>query len=98
MYCRSCATLTPDLFRPSTETQRHLKSLQWTLDGLLTDKDKELGIAIQVISPDKVIITLDGVERDSFGTRESPWEIRSRLDFIVNHYILGNGIEFGGLR
>jgi len=98
--CNSCACLTPDQFRKQlgAEHSKHMKSLQWTLSGLMTDKDKELGINLVVISPDMAVITLDGIERDSFSTRESPWEVRQRMDFIVAHYIIKGGIEFGEVR
>jgi hypothetical protein len=86
--CQSCAGL------PSTEHQRQIKSLQQTLNGLLTDKDIALDIAFKVISPEQAIITLDGKEVERFSVRESPWEIRERVEFVEAHYLIPGGIEF----
>jgi hypothetical protein len=80
----------------STEHEKHVKSLKRTLDGMLTDKDIELGLAFKVISPTKAVITLDGEAKDSFSPKESPWDIRARLDFIIQHYVIG-GIQFEGV-
>jgi hypothetical protein len=85
----------------STEHEKHLRSLEKTLNGMLSDDDKDHGIAIRILSPEKGEITVNGQTRGrngEFSPKASPWELRWQLDFIKKHCLVQGDLVFGEAR